>query len=260
MTTTATLDRQSGSDSKESQAGLKPLPFWGSLIAFGAPALLLVFSYHLFMPWLRMMGLAAAESFVVAHIAPMAVLLAVSLHVFHDVEGWPLTRAAFSRRFRYPRLTVKMVLLGLGTFLVLNIAYGAFSQLGAALSGPGLAPAAGTVTSVADVLGADVQGQWEIVFLFLLVLAFNVVGEELWWRGIILPRQELTHGRWTWIVHGLLWTGFHAFKWWDLVGLLPVCLVIAYISQRTKNNWPALIAHGLFNGLALYLVLAAVLG
>jgi membrane protease YdiL (CAAX protease family) len=61
-------------------------------------------------------------------------------------------------------------------------------------------------------------------------------------------------------VHGLLWNAFHAFKWWDLAGLLPVCLLIAYISQRTKNNWSALIAHGLFNGLALVLVLAAVLG
>jgi membrane protease YdiL (CAAX protease family) len=242
------------------QKELRPLPFWGSLIAFGAPALLMVFSYHVFMPWLRGMGLAAAESFVVAHIAPMAVMLAVALATFHRLEGRPLTWAAFSERFRYPRLTFRVALLGLGAFVLLNIAYGAFSQLDAELTGLGLAPAAEAITSVADVLGVEVQGRWEILLLFVLVLAFNVVGEELWWRGIILPRQELRHGRWTWVVHGLLWTAFHAFKWWDLVGLLPVCLVIAYISQRTRNHWPALIAHGLFNGLALYLVLAAVLG
>ena len=118
--------------------------------------------------------------------------------------------------------------------------------------------AAGTITSVEQLLDKSVQGRGEIVFLFLLVLLFNVIGEELWWRGIILPRQELTHGNRTWMVHGLLWTAFHAFKWWDLVGLLPVCLLIAFISQRTKNNWPALIAHLLFNGLALYLVVTAV--
>jgi membrane protease YdiL (CAAX protease family) len=237
---------------------LKPLPFWGSLIAFGAPALLMVFSYHVFMPWMIEAGLSAAESFAVAHIAPMAVLLAVSLHVFHNVEGWPLTWAAFGRRFRYPRLTLKMALLGLGAFLILNIAYGAFSQASLVLFD--LAPAAGSIASVSDVLGQSVQGRWELFFLFAMVLVFNVIGEELWWRGIILPRQELSHGRWTWVVHGLLWTAFHAFKWWDLVGLLPVCLVIAYVSQRTKNNWPALIAHGLFNGLVLFLVVAAVLG
>jgi membrane protease YdiL (CAAX protease family) len=94
----------------------------------------------------------------------------------------------------------------------------------------------------------------------LLVLFFNVAGEELWWRGVILPCQELAFGHWTWLVHGFLWTAIHIFKWWDLVGLLPVCLIIAYISQRTRNNGPALIAHGLFNGLVLVLVMAAVTG
>jgi hypothetical protein len=56
---------------------------WGSLIAIGAPALLMVFCYHLFLPWLMGAGLAAAESYVVAHVAPMAVMLSVALAVFH---------------------------------------------------------------------------------------------------------------------------------------------------------------------------------
>lgn len=256
---TTTMFEQSYNDSAASSGKeLRALPWWGSLIAFGAPALLMIFSYHVFMPWLLEASLTAAESFAVAHIVPMAILLAVSLNVFHNVEGNPLTWSAFSRRFRYPRLKLKIALLGVGVFAILNIAYGAFSQASLALFD--LSPSAGVIASVSDTLDQSVQGRWEIVFLFVLVLFFNVVGEELWWRGIILPRQELAHGRWTWIAHGLLWTAFHVFKWWDLAGLLPVCLVIAYVSQRTRNNWPALIAHGLFNGLALFLVIAAVMG
>jgi membrane protease YdiL (CAAX protease family) len=195
MTTITTSDQAYGSHIG-SQETLQPLPFWGSLAAFGIPALLMIFSYHVFMPWLIEAGLAPAESFVVSHVAPMAVMLSVALAVFHRLEGRPLNWAAFSQRFRYPRITIKAVLLGLGTFLALNIAYGAFSQLGIALAGHSLTSGSGPITSVADVLGEGVQGRWEIVVLFLLVLAFNVVGEELWWRGIILPRQELTHGRW----------------------------------------------------------------
>jgi len=61
--------------------------------------------------------LAVAESFVVAHVAPMAVMLSVALAVFHHAEGRPLTWAAFSQRFRYPRITLKAVMLGLGAFL-----------------------------------------------------------------------------------------------------------------------------------------------
>jgi len=258
LMTVKTLNQSYDNSSANADQGLQPLSWSGSLIAFGAPALLMVLSYHVFMPWMIRMGLSAAESFAVAHIAPMAVLLAVSLHVFHNVEGLPLTRVAFSQRFRYPRLTLKIALLGLGAFVSLNIAYGAFSQASLALFN--LAPVAGAITSVSDVLGQSVQGRWDIVFLFMLVLLFNIVGEELWWRGVILPRQELAFGRWTWLVHGLLWTAFHVFKWWDLMGLLPVCLIIAYISQRSRNNWPAFIAHGLFNGLALFLVISAVLG
>lgn len=257
MTTAAAFDSVDNDSLRKNSGGIKPLPFLGSLVAFGAPALLMVFSYHVFMPRLIAAGLSAAESYAIAHIAPMAVLLAVSLHIFHNREGYPLSKDAFSRHFRYPRLTWRVALLGLGIFLVMNIFYGLFSQVGASLLK--VVPPAGWIASVADVLDQSVQNRFEIIILYMLVLIMNVVGEELWWRGIILPRQELTHHRWTWVVHGLLWTAFHAFKFWDLIGLLPVCLVIAYVSQRTKNNWPALIAHGLFNGMALFLVVTAVL-
>jgi membrane protease YdiL (CAAX protease family) len=62
------------------------------------------------------------------------------------------------------------------------------------------------------------------------------------------------------LLHGLLWTAFHAFKWWDMLRLLPICLVISFSAQRLKNNWPALIAHALFNGLSLLALIAAVVG
>ncbi|SEL85374.1 CAAX protease self-immunity [Alkalibacterium putridalgicola] len=45
----------------------------------------------------------------------------------------------------------------------------------------------------------------------LFFLFFNILGEEFWWRGYILPRQEIVHGQYTWILHGLLWTLFHIF-------------------------------------------------
>lgn len=66
-----------------------------------------------------------------------------------------------------------------------------------------------------------------------------------WWRGYVLPRQELAFGQHTWIVHGLLWIGFHAFKWWDLISLLPLCLGLSYLVSRLKNNTPGLVMHAL---------------
>lgn len=249
----------SGVENQFTQVGeLHPLPLWKELLAFGLPTLLMAFSYHAFIPWLSGLGLETIEAFIVAHIVPMAILFSVALAVFHRLEGYPLTWKAFSQRMRYQRLTIKSALLGIGTFIALNIVYGAFSQLGDLLGGSITRPSVNTVGSIYELLDGTLSGRWDLVLLFVLLLFFNVVGEELWWRGIILPRQEKVHGQRTWLIHGLLWTAFHVFKWWDLLALLPVCLIIAYVSQRTKDNWPALIAHLLFNGMALGLLLVAV--
>jgi len=46
----------------------------------------------------------------------------------------------------------------------------------------------------------------ERIFLLLLPVFFffNYVGEEILWRGYILPRQEVNFGGYAWIINGLL--------------------------------------------------------
>jgi membrane protease YdiL (CAAX protease family) len=122
-------------------------------------------------------------------------------------------------------------------------------------------PRVGLTRMVLDQMaGGSIAGNWGAVLLYLVAFFFNIAGEELWWRGYLLPRQELVFGKSTWLLHGRLWTAFHAFKWWDIIGLLPVCLAISFSAQRLKNNWPALIAHALFNGMSLLAVIAGVVG
>jgi membrane protease YdiL (CAAX protease family) len=48
-----------------------------------------------------------------------------------------------------------------------------------------------------------------ILALWLPFFFLNIVGEELWWRGFIQPRQEPVFGHRTWIVQGLLHGAFH---------------------------------------------------
>jgi membrane protease YdiL (CAAX protease family) len=110
-----------------------------------------------------------------------------------------------------------------------------------------------------DLLGGHAQGQWSLVLLTLLLLFFNIVGEEFWWRGYILPRQELALGKHAWIVHGILWTLFHAFKYWDWLALLPVCLGIAFVAQSRRNTWIGFWAHLLFNSVSALGIIALVI-
>jgi len=96
--------------------------------------------------------------------------------------------------------------------------------------------------------------------LYFFILCFNVLGEELWWRGYILPRQELVHGKWTWLVHGILWTFFHLPFWWNLLAMLPSTLSLPYVASRLKNTTPGIIAHFTMNGLGFVMILLGVLG
>jgi len=244
-----------------------PISFWHSVALFGVPALVMIASIYLFLPWLRSLGISEIKSYLTAYIVPMALLLTAALVALYRVEGYSVTLNSISERFRYPRLGFKNLLWGLGVYIALMVGYGIFSQIGASLIAnnvipipSGLSPWMDPRTSmIMQSSGSELQGDWGIAVLWLVMLFFNIAGEELWWRGYILPRQELTHGKRTWLVHGLMWTFFHVFKWWDLIGLLPVCLIIAYSAQRLKNNWPVLIAHTIFNGMAFVFILGKIM-
>lgn len=86
------------------------------------------------------------------------------------------------------------------------------------------------------------------------------LAEEFWWRGLILPRQELAMGKVTWMVHGLLWTLFHLFWFWNTLLILPMCLAISLMVYQRKNTTPAIIAHFLINGVGVIPIVAGVLG
>lgn len=100
-------------------------------------------------------------------------------------------------------------------------------------------------------LGIPLAGNWWPVLLYFVIYVFNVFGEELWWRGYILPRQESSLGAGAWVAHGLFWNLFHWFFYWDLIALLPVCLALSWAAQRTRNTWTAILAHGILNGFGL---------
>jgi len=96
-------------------------------------------------------------------------------------------------------------------------------------------------------MGIPLHGSWWVAAYYALVLLVgNIAGEELWWRGYLLPRQELVHGTMTWIVHGILWAAFHLFfqtNLWDMVRMIPTCCALAFVAQHRKNTWPGIVGH-----------------
>ena len=101
---------------------------------------------------------------------------------------------------------------------------------------------------------------WWVALVYLVALFVNIAGEEIAWRGYLLPRQEQTHGQWAWLVNGLMWVFLlHAVLRWMYLGLLPTGLVTPFVAQRTQNIWTAVIIHGTGNLVFLILILVGIM-
>jgi membrane protease YdiL (CAAX protease family) len=267
------------SDTKLQSAQLKslsininPMPFWQALLYFGLPALLFRIFLYTGIPMFVRLGLTPFEAYIVGLTVPAAILFALAFG-FYKRDGFPLTWSSLKVRFRLRPMTGKDWLWSVGAFIVTFLSIGALAPTAQMLIAafpaiavpdffaPWARPGATfDLALFTKFVGAPLKGNWSFAVLSFIQLFFNIFGEELWWRGYILPRQEKAHGRWAWVINGLLWWLWHlTFYPWQVFALLPICLIIPYIAQRFQNTWPAVIIHWQ-NGISLLLILALVLG
>lgn len=94
-----------------------------------------------------------------------------------------------------------------------------------------------------------VSGKYWLLLIWLPYWVLNILGEEFIWRGVMMPRQELAFGKYTWLIHGFGWGLFHIpFGWHLLLTLIPILFIQSYVVQKTKNSWNGVIIHGGLNG------------
>ena len=98
-------------------------------------------------------------------------------------------------------------------------------------------------------------GRYWILAVWLPFWVLNIMSEELLWRGVLLPRQEVALGRWAWFANGAGWLLFHLpFGPAILLTLWPITFILPYVVQRTKNSWTGVLVHGALNGPAFVAV------
>lgn len=89
-------------------------------------------------------------------------------------------------------------------------------------------------------------GEMLLLLVWLPMFFFNIVGEELLWRGYIQSRLE---GRHAWLLCSLLWLIFHLpFGRGVMILALPAVVIISFIFHKTHNTLVGIFIHGLFNG------------
>ncbi|WP_027107844.1 CPBP family intramembrane glutamic endopeptidase [Lacticigenium naphthae] len=235
---------------------LKPMPLWQSIVFFAIPTVIFFFSIYVIMPSLGEAGIAPIINYSLTLMGPVF-LLFVSSFVALKIDGYTLNWNTIKMRFRLKPLKKREWIWTI--FLSLFMVFGNFilsptqkwilntvnfdpppylpSTLNPQITLNGIPPEFETTPIVILLV-------FQLFFLF-----FNIFGEEFWWRGYILPRQELAHGRYTWIIHGLLWTLFHVFWWWNLLFLLPGALAASFVAQKLENTTIIIVAHLVVNTL-----------
>lgn len=229
----------------------------------------MVLAYYVLMPGFIRLGMLPYTAYMVAFSIPLGLLLIAAL-IGYWREKRPFTPQSFVNRFRYHRLNRGDWAWLIGIFALEMTIYVGLTQVSNWLIGSGWMPMpnlpaftdprqAQFSQALLEEATGGLSGNWFAFWLTLIALIINVVGEEFWWRGYILPRQEAAMGSRTWLIHGLLWDVFHLFKWWDLLNLLPLSLGLTYVVVRRKNNTLGMIIHFITNGVALIPIALGVL-
>ena len=265
------LDSAALESSQSSSPQIKPMNFWCSLLYFGIPALVFVFAFRIVMPALIRGGMEPFYAFCIPMGIPLALMAAASIIAFR-MEGRALSWAALKERFRLFPLGAKLWLLTIGAAVVTLIVYGIAIRLNLVLMDSGIISVPSSLPAWLDTSGGmpdmaamdeafgGLAGNWMAFAAYFVFLAANIIGEEFWWRGYILPRQELAFGQWAWLIHGLMWAFFHAFKYWDILGILPLTLIISFLVCRYRNTSIAIVIHTVVNGMGLIPILLGILG
>jgi membrane protease YdiL (CAAX protease family) len=104
------------------------------------------------------------------------------------------------------------------------------------------------------------SGNWAWLAIIVLLLVFNtVVGEELLFRGLLLPRMSGRFGRWDWAANGVLFALYHLHVPWMIPLTLLDMVIVAYPSKRYLSSLIGIIVHSaqsvVFAALAVAVVL-----
>ena len=106
-----------------------------------------------------------------------------------------------------------------------------------------------------------ISGNWGWFALILVLFVFNtVLGEELLFRGLLLPRMNRVFGRGDWAANGVLFAAYHLHTPWMMPATVLIdTFAIAYPSKRYQSAWIGIAVHSVQSVFFAAILLALVL-
>jgi len=108
---------------------------------------------------------------------------------------------------------------------------------------------------------SQLPGAWGVLALFALEAVFNsFLGEELLFRGVLLPKMGGVFGRWDWLANGALFGLYHLHQPGGMLGsVVAGALLYALPAKHFRSTWMSVIIHSAQSVYFVLLILGLVL-
>ncbi|MFZ6030492.1 MAG: CPBP family intramembrane glutamic endopeptidase [Chloroflexota bacterium] len=84
-----------------------------------------------------------------------------------------------------------------------------------------------------------------------LVIIFNHVGEEIYFRGLLFQKTEAFFGKWTPVIAGLLFITYHTFQLSKTLPIFPTGIFLASFYYWKRDIYSVIFLHLLINLMSL---------
>ena len=191
--------------------------------------------------------------------------------VLYKLEGNPISWSSFAARFRLDRMppqdwlwSLGVIVVATGFMLGLSFTAGWLARIPFLSPHPlfpaELRPGAMTNLIADEFMGLTLKGQWGVVVVYFIGWLLNIFGEEFFYRGWMLPRQEASFGKYAWAVNGTMFCFQHFMQPWNFLAIWPGALFMAFVIQSRHNTWIGIIQHGLMNFAVFIFIIRGVIG
>ena len=139
-----------------------------------------------------------------------------------------------------------------------------FALLAAALEALPINPEGALPRDLRNFISADsaeqfFHGAWGWFALAAMVCLLAPIAEELFFRGLLLPRMRAVFGRGDWVANGAIFTAYHLHEPWVMpTTLLTGVFTQAYPAKRFQSIWISLVTHTLPSLLIIGVILSLV--
>lgn len=253
----------------EGYSEIRRISFIKSAIWFLVPGIWIYIAIYYLVPRVTACGISEYVAVMGSIWSVTIPLIPLSYLLFvreHREKKLPL----YCQRFRFKKLSwldLKYLVIGIGVSL---LAEGLLSGTGKYfaqveyLAPPShlpipFHPLKEMTLPMTHFMGIELAGNWKFAMGFIVLHTLAMLGEEIIWRGYILPRQEISLGKKAWLVNGILWAyGMHLFLKWNFIAMLPSMLIVPYAAQKTKNTWVAVGIHMIPNMILWILIVMSI--